>query len=691
MSVVVDRLSYCYPGSQNGIFDVSFEAKTGELIAVIGASGCGKSTLLKLIAGLIPSTHGAVFLDRDDVTAKPVHERNVGMVFQNYALFPHLNVIDNVAYGLKLRKVPLKKRLAIAGDLLDMVGLDEFQTNRVSSLSGGQQQRVALARALAIAPRALLLDEPLAAVDATCRAGLRKEIRTLQKNFNATTLLITHDQEDALSVADRIVVLGNGKVIQFDSPNNIYEKPNNQAVAKLLGRSTLLHARIAARNKVDLGFAIISANTEERHPGDKVTVLVRPEHIVPDPRPNAPNRLIGYTHEERYLGSFIRYDFQIAGAPAPVLGEGPRAPVNSISLPPERAKKLFVSSIYALFAAFVPTASAIEGPEFYPGEKLLYKTAANEGLVVSFDTGPEWANWKTLFREFKTRYPSVDLTYNDIGSAATVIALDKSRRRPQADTAYYFAASGIDAVKKGVVAPFTPVNFAKLPTPLRDPQGKWFTIHTLNLAFVVNKKLVRNVPTSWADLLKSEYKNSIVYLDPRTAGVAQVAVFGAAYATGGATDNIKAGVDYFKRLHTVGNVMRVEATTPYGKFVKGEIPIWISYENDGLKAKHIDGMGDAVEVVIPKDGSVAAPYAISLVKNGPHPNAGKLWLNFIMSDYGQKLFAQGFVRPAVADVELPDDLKAKMLPAPQVVPLDVAKAAAKKDEIDRLYGEKAGG
>jgi putative spermidine/putrescine transport system substrate-binding protein len=144
-------------------------------------------------------------------------------------------------------------------------------------------------------------------------------------------------------------------------------------------------------------------------------------------------------------------------------------------------------------------------------------------------------------------------------------------------------------------------------------------------------------------------------------------------------------VDYLKSLHTAGNIMRVEGTTPYSKFVKGEIPIWISYENDGLKAKYLDGMGDSVETVVPKDGSVAAAYAISLVKNSPHPNAGKLWLNFIMSEQGQKLFAQGFVRPAVPGVELPGELKAKMPPTPQVVPLDVVKAAEKKTEVDTLW------
>ena len=336
-------------------------------------------------------------------------------------------------------------------------------------------------------------------------------------------------------------------------------------------------------------------------------------------------------------------------------------------------------------AGLLTTAFAFDGPELYQGEKALYAEAEKEGLVVSFDTGPEWANWKSLFRDFKKRYPEVELTYNDLGSAATVIALEKTRRRPQADTAYYFAASAVDAVKKDVVAPFKPVNFDKLPPVFRETDGRWFTIHTLNIAFLVNKKLVKNVPTGWTDLLKPEYKNTVVYLDQRSTGVGQVLTFAAAYANGGSVDNVKPGIDYLGKLHAAGNVLRVEGTTPYAKFLKGEIPIWIGYENDGLKAKHVDGMGDAMEVVIPMEASVAAPYAISLVKGAPNPNGAKLWLNFIMSEAGQSLFAQGFVRPSVPGIQLAADVAAKMPAAPQLRPLDVVKASAAKPEVDKLW------
>ncbi|MDR1708976.1 MAG: extracellular solute-binding protein [Candidatus Accumulibacter sp.] len=353
---------------------------------------------------------------------------------------------------------------------------------------------------------------------------------------------------------------------------------------------------------------------------------------------------------------------------------------------PKSVKAACLSSLVFLSAGY---AFALDGPELYPGEAALYEAAQKEGMVVSFDTGPEWANWKSLFRDFKKRYPEVELTYNDIGSGATVVALDKTRRRPQADTAYYFAASAIDAVAKDVVESFKPVNFDKLPDVFREATGKWFTVHSLQIAFLVNKKLVKNTPAGWQDLLKPEYKSTVVYLDPRSAGVGQVLVLAAAYGNGGSVDNIKPATDYLAKLHAAGNVLRVEGTTPYAKFLKGEIPIWISYENDGLKAKYVDGMGDAIDVVIPKEGSVAAPYGMSLVKNSPNPNAGKLWLNFIMSNAGQSLFAEGFVRPSVPGIQLAPDVQAKMSPAPQVVPLNVVKSAAQKAEIDKLWAQAA--
>lgn len=348
--------------------------------------------------------------------------------------------------------------------------------------------------------------------------------------------------------------------------------------------------------------------------------------------------------------------------------------------------KMFIATAVAA-VALATSAQAFDGPELYDGEQTLYDQAAEEGMVVSFDTGPTWANWGAQFKAFKERYPEVEMVYNDLGSAATVVALDKSRNRPQADTAYYFAGSALDAVDKDVVAPFEPVNFEKLPEPFKDPQGKWFTIHTLNVAFLVNTNLVKDVPQSWADLLDEKYKGSIVYLDPRSTGQGQVVVFGAALGNGGSMDDIQPGIDYLAKLHESGNVLRTVGTTPYAQFLKGEIPIYIGYENDGLKAKFKDGMGDAVEVVMPEEASAAAPYAISMVKNGPNPAAAKLWLNFIMTDEGQARFADGYVRPSVPGVTLPESVAAAMPAAPQLQPLDVAKAKAMKSGIDAAWAK----
>lgn len=341
-----------------------------------------------------------------------------------------------------------------------------------------------------------------------------------------------------------------------------------------------------------------------------------------------------------------------------------------------------IATAAAMAMSLTTSAFAFDGAEYYAGERALYDAARSEGLVVSFDTGPTWANWAGEFKAFKERYPGVELVYNDLGSAATVVALEKARNRPQADTAYYFAGSALDAAKAGVVEGYRPVNFDRLPGELRDPEARWFAVHTLSVAFLVNTKLVKAVPQNWADLLKPDYKNTIVYQDPRSTGQGQVVVFAAAFGNGGDMDNVTPGIDYLGRLTKAGNVLRTVGTTPYAQFIKGEIPIWIGYENDGLRAKYTDGLGDDIAVVIPAEASAAAPYAISLVKNGPNPNAGKLWLNFVLSDPGQKIFAEGYVRPSVPGIELPPAIADKLPASPQVRPLDIAKATAKKAEID---------
>lgn len=334
-------------------------------------------------------------------------------------------------------------------------------------------------------------------------------------------------------------------------------------------------------------------------------------------------------------------------------------------------------------------ATVLTSAELYSGEKSLYEAAVKEGMVISNNTGPTWANWAALFRVFGQRYPNISLVYNDVGSGVAVNALERTKARPQVDTIYYFGANGVDAQKRGLLAPFKPTNFEKLPELAKHPEGEWFTIHQLEIVFVVNKKLVKNVPKSFADLLKPEYKGNIVYLDPRSTGVGQVLTWAANFAAKGTYANLDPGLKYIEQLHKSGNVLRVVGTTPYAQFVKGEIPIWINFVNDGLRAKFLDGMGDDVEIVSPSEGTVAAPYTISLVKNGPNPNAAKLWLNFIMSDRGQELFAEGFVTPSVPGVALSEAVRLKLVKHEKSTLLDLAQSAAQLQTLQTGWAKAA--
>jgi putative spermidine/putrescine transport system substrate-binding protein len=334
-------------------------------------------------------------------------------------------------------------------------------------------------------------------------------------------------------------------------------------------------------------------------------------------------------------------------------------------------------------------ATVLTSAELYSGEKALYEAAVKEGMVISNNTGPTWANWAALFRVFGQRYPNISLVYNDVGSGVAVNALDRTKARPQVDTIYYFGANGVDAQKRGLLAPFTPTNFEKLPALAKHPAGEWFTIHQLEIVFIVNKKLVKNVPKSFADLAKPEYKGNIVYLDPRSTGVGQVLTWAANFAKGGSYTNLEPGLKYIEQLHKAGNVLRVVGTTPYAQFVKGEIPIWVNFVNDGLRAKFVDGMGDDVEIVSPSEGTVAAPYTISLVKNGPNPNAAKLWLNFIMSDRGQELFAEGFVTPSVPGVALSDAVRLKLVKHEKTTLLDLGQSAAQLQALQSGWAKAA--
>lgn len=347
--------------------------------------------------------------------------------------------------------------------------------------------------------------------------------------------------------------------------------------------------------------------------------------------------------------------------------------------------------IAVLFGAFCSAApaGAIE-QELYPGEKELHEAALKEGALYSYDTGPTWANWQGLFDAFKQRY-GIEVTWNDLGSGATVVRLEKENNNPQADTAYYFMPFGALAKERGVTEGFKPVNFDKIPDLLKDPEGHWFSIHKGTVVFVVNKNYVKETPKGWKDLLDPKYSKNVVYLDPRTAGIGYAIVIATSYAMGGDLDNMDPGIDYLAQLQKVGNVRMIEKTTEYDKFIKGEIPIWITYDWNAYRAKYIAGLGDAVDIVIPEEGTITSPYAISMVKGAPHPNAAKLWLNFIMSGEGQKIFAKGFVRPILTDVELPSEVVDKFLPASdyeRAMDVDWVRAQQVQDKAAELWGSK---
>lgn len=233
-----------YFGDNKAIDDINITINQGEFFTLLGPSGCGKTTLLRTLAGFYQADEGDLYFDEKRINEVPAHKRNVGMVFQNYAIFPHLTVFENIAYGLKARKVKKNEIKARVAEALDMVELTHLQDRQPSQLSGGQQQRVALARATVIHPGLLLMDEPLSNLDAKLRIKMREDIKSLQKDLNITTIYVTHDQEEALAVSDRIAVLKDGKVQQIGKPHEIYLSPSNKFVANFIGSTNLLDANV---------------------------------------------------------------------------------------------------------------------------------------------------------------------------------------------------------------------------------------------------------------------------------------------------------------------------------------------------------------------------------------------------------------------------------------------------------------
>ena len=338
-------VSFTYPGVAAGVFDINVTIQAGELMAIIGPSGCGKSTLLRLIAGFLTPDLGAIRIAGRKVADVPPRARELGIVFQNYALFPHMTALENTAYPLKVRGVRPAERRAKARETLESVGLGELVHRLPGELSGGQQQRVALARALVFHPRALLLDEPLSALDAALRVEMRDEIRRIQRVHKIGTLHITHDQQEALSMADRVAVMRGGRIEQVGSPRELYEQPANPYVAAFVGRANLWPGTVSGADSIDTPIGRIIVGSHRLAHGQKTIVMVRPEKVRLGAAPNGVNTFAGEISADRFLGSVRQFDLSVEGGT--ITGEAADAvlitcihiPTSSVRLLPAEGER----------------------------------------------------------------------------------------------------------------------------------------------------------------------------------------------------------------------------------------------------------------------------------------------------------------------------------------------------------------
>ena len=333
--VAISQLCKSY-GAHQVVRKVDLDIQRGEFVSLLGPSGCGKTTVLRMIAGFETASSGHIVINGEDVTALPPAKRNIGMVFQAYALFPNMNVADNVGFGMKIAGRASAEIKARVAEMLDLIKLANLASRYPWQLSGGQQQRVALARALAVKPRVLLLDEPLSALDAKIRVSLREEIRSVQRTLGITTIFVTHDQEEALSISDRVVVMNEGRIEQLGTPPQIYNTPRTRFVASFIGTLTLLPARV-----VDPALGTLLVDGQHIHAaeaigksaaGSMVTLALRPE-AVRLLAEDAGNCLRGAVETISFLGSIVRIrvrtgehlvsldSFNQTGAVLPAIGD----------------------------------------------------------------------------------------------------------------------------------------------------------------------------------------------------------------------------------------------------------------------------------------------------------------------------------------------------------------------------------
>jgi len=320
-------------GNFNAVQKFSLSIDKGSFVTLLGPSGCGKTTVLRSIAGLVAISAGQIAIAGKRVDDVPIYKRNIGLVFQNYALFPHKSVFDNVAFGLKYRNVPKPEIARRVGKALDMVRLPGSERKLPSQLSGGQQQRIALARAIVFEPEVLLMDEPLSALDANMREDMRGEIRKIQRETGITAIFVTHDQEEALAMSDRIVVMNVGRIEQQGTPQQVYDQPDTSFVASFLGKANVITATVAA---IEDGVATLSVASNERvrvaapeslRAGDSVRLVIRPQRLkLSEKGPAAqPNALAGKVISAAYLGGNASYEVEAGGvllrANNPLTGE----------------------------------------------------------------------------------------------------------------------------------------------------------------------------------------------------------------------------------------------------------------------------------------------------------------------------------------------------------------------------------
>lgn len=332
-SLEVERLTKRF-GASLAVDELDLSVRQGELVALLGPSGCGKTTTLRMVAGFLPPSSGRVLFDREDVTRLPAHKRSTGMVFQSYALFPHMTAADNVGFGLEMRGLNGVERRTRVEEALKLVRLSHLAARLPRELSGGQQQRVALARALVINPKLFLLDEPLSNLDAKLRAEVRIEIRALQQRLGLTTLLVTHDREEALTMADRLVVVEGGRVRQIGSPRELYDEPQDAFVADFVGRCNVLSGRRESETTFRTESGLLLPVDTGPNEGNNATVFaLRPERIAISP--GGDGAIHGQVAAVTYLGAQTEYHVRIGSELFVAVRQTPAADEPLASVKPE--------------------------------------------------------------------------------------------------------------------------------------------------------------------------------------------------------------------------------------------------------------------------------------------------------------------------------------------------------------------